>query len=491
MPGHPLRVLISGASVAGPTAAYWLSRQGFAVTVVERMPLARVRTGGHAVDLFGPAMDVAEWTGVLPAVLDARTRTEIVSFQRDGGRGVDVEMRRLVAGISGRHVEVMRGQLAAILYEATRGDVQYLFEDSIQTIVQEPDGVAVTFARAPADRFDLVIGADGLHSIVRRLVFGPEDRFRRFLGGYLAGVALPNHLGLQGRMLVWNAPGRLAAIYPVHGTTMARGGFLFRRREELLLDYRDVEGQKQILHHIYGRDGWQVPRLLAEMDAADDFYFDSISQIVMDSWTKGRVTLVGDAGYSPGPAVGGGTSIAMVGAYVLAQELTRSRSRPPGGAARLRGPHARTRRQGPQHRTQHHVHADPANRYPGPADPGTATRGHPDAAAPATAPLTVTGNTRPSPRLHPPDPFTSRGVAQPHRALNGSGSPPERKAPSWQATHDQYSHAHGSGWRSGYASLASADFWGTSRWWSQWRTSRSTPRCAERAEARLAPLAPD
>src|SRR5829696_1488959 len=326
MSRQPLRVLISGASVAGPTAAYWLCRRGFAVTVVERMPLVRVRTSGHAVDLFGPAMDVAEWSGVLPAVMDARTRTEIVSFQRRGGRGVDVEMRRLVAGISGRHVEVMRGELAAILYEATRSDARYLFEDSIHTIVEEPDGIAVTFEHAPADRFDLVIGADGLHSIVRRLVFGPEDQFRRFLGGYLAGAALPNYLGLEGRMVVWNAPGRLAAIYPVHQTTMARGGFLFRRSEELALDHRDVEGQKQALHRIYGEDGWQVPRLLAEMDAADDFYFDSISQIVMDSWVKGRVTLVGDAGYSPGPAVGGGTSVAMVGAYVLAQELAEAGS---------------------------------------------------------------------------------------------------------------------------------------------------------------------
>ena len=271
-------------------------------------------------------MDVAEWIGVLPAVMDARTRTEIVSFRRCGGRGVDVEMRRLVAGISGRHVEVMRGELAAILYEATRSDAHYLFEDSIQTIVEEPEGIAVTFEHAPADRFDLVIGADGLHSIVRRLVFGPEDQFRRFLGGYLAGAALPNYLGLEGRMVVWNAPGRLAAIYPVHQTTMARGGFLFRRSEELALDHRDVEGQKQALHRIYGEDGWQVPRLLAEMDAADDFYFDSISQIVMDSWVKGRVTLVGDAGYSPGPAVGGGTSVAMVGAYVLAQELAEAGS---------------------------------------------------------------------------------------------------------------------------------------------------------------------
>jgi 2-polyprenyl-6-methoxyphenol hydroxylase-like FAD-dependent oxidoreductase len=326
MPTQPLRILISGASVAGPTAAFWLSRQGFAVTVVERMPLARVRTSGHAVDLFGPAVDVAEWAGVLPAVMDARTRTDVVAFQHSNGRSVDVEMRRLVAGISGRHVEIMRGELATILHEATRDDVEYLFEDSIASLDDRDDGVVVTFDHAPSHRYDLVIGADGLHSTVRRLVFGPEPQFRRFLGGYLAGAALPNDLALEGRMLVWNAPGRLAAIYPVHGTTTARGGFLFRRSQEFPLDHRDVDGQKRALHHIYGRDGWQVPQLLDAIDAADDFYFDSISQIVMDSWTKGRVTLVGDAGYSPGPAVGGGTSIAMVGAYVLAQELGRGGS---------------------------------------------------------------------------------------------------------------------------------------------------------------------
>lgn len=324
MPPRPLRVLISGASVAGPTTAYWLCRRGFEVTVVERMPLARVRNSGHAVDLFGPAMEVAEWTGVLPDVMDARTRTEIVSFQRQGGRSIDIEMRRLVAGISGRHVEIMRGELANILHEATRQDVRYLFEDSIRTMDHEADGITIAFDHAPGEQFDLVIGADGLHSMVRRLAFGPEDQFRRFLGGYLAGAALPNHFGLVGRMEVWNAPGRLAAIYPVHGTTTARGGFLFRRSEDLRLDHRNVDGQKQVLHQIYGRDGWQVPQLLAEMDAADDFYFDSISQIVMHSWVKGRVTLVGDAGYSPGPAVGGGTSIAMIGAYVLAQELAQA-----------------------------------------------------------------------------------------------------------------------------------------------------------------------
>jgi len=322
MARKPVRVLISGASVAGPMAAYWLGRRGFDVTVVERMSLDRVRTSGHAVDLFGPAMDVTEWAGVLSEVVDARTRTDIVSFERLGGhRAVEVEMGRMVAGISGRHVEIMRGALAGILHEASRGIARYLFEDSITSIIEETGGVAVSFEHSAPDRFDLVLGADGLHSIVRRLTFGPEDRFRRFLGGYLAGAPIPDLLGLRGRMVVWNAPGRLAAIYPVHGTGSARGGFLFRRSQEYPLDHRDVMGQKRVLREVYGRDGGPVADLLAAVDAADDFYFDSISQIVMGTWTRERIGLVGDAGYSPGPAVGGGTSIAVVGAYVLAQEL--------------------------------------------------------------------------------------------------------------------------------------------------------------------------
>jgi 2-polyprenyl-6-methoxyphenol hydroxylase-like FAD-dependent oxidoreductase len=317
--------------------AYWMCRQGFAVTVVERMPLARVRTSGHAVDLFGPAMDVAEWAGVLPAVLDARTRNDALTFLPRGGRPVDVDLGRLVAGVADRHVEVMRGELARILYEATCNDVEYLFEDSIGTLEQEPDGVRVSFERGPERRFDLVVGADGLHSVVRRLAFGREETFRRFLGGYLVIFTLPNYLHLDGRMLVYNAPGRLAGIYPVRQSDTARGGFLFRREEEYAVDHRDADAQKRILRQVYGDDGWEVPRLLAEMDASEDFYFDSISRIDMDRWSAGRVALVGDAGYSPGAAVGGGTSLAVVGGYVLAQELGRANEDPQAGFGAYEG----------------------------------------------------------------------------------------------------------------------------------------------------------
>jgi 2-polyprenyl-6-methoxyphenol hydroxylase-like FAD-dependent oxidoreductase len=178
-----------------------------------------------------------------------------------------------------------------------------------------------SFENAGARKFDLVIGADGLHSNVRQLVFGAESQFRRYIGGYLGVFTIPNYRGLQGQMRTYLAPGRLAAMYPVRQTGAARAGFLFRRGQELRYDHRDIEGQKRLLREAFAGDGWEVPRLLAELDRAEDFYFDSISQIVMDTWSMGRVTLVGDAGYSPGPAVGGGTSVAMVGAYLLAREL--------------------------------------------------------------------------------------------------------------------------------------------------------------------------
>lgn len=318
-------VLISGASVAGPTLAYWLRRYGFNPTVLERTPAIRAGLGGHAVDLFGPAVEIAERMGVLPQVQAARTMTQVLSLERPGKRPVEVDAERLIAGISDRHVEIMRGELATILYEATRHDVEYVFDDSIRAIDEGDDGVKVTFEHGVPRSFDLVIGADGLHSNVRKLRFGEESMFRHYIGGYLAAFTVPNYRALSGRMVGYNSVGKLAAMYAVRQTGQARALFLFRRAEELHYDYRDLDQQRKLLRAEFAGEGWEVPRLLAELEHAEDLYFDSISQIRMDSWSRGRVTLVGDAGYSPAPAVGGGTSLAMVGAYVLAGELSAAR----------------------------------------------------------------------------------------------------------------------------------------------------------------------
>jgi 2-polyprenyl-6-methoxyphenol hydroxylase-like FAD-dependent oxidoreductase len=301
-------VLVSGASVAGPTLAWWLHRHGFIPTVVERTPALRAGLGGHAVDLFGPAVDVAEWMGLLPQVQAARTQTELVMLERPGRRPIEVDLSGLVAGISARHVEIMRGELTSILYEATRDDVEYRFGDSIRTLDEDGDGIEVTFEHGPPRRFGLVVGADGLHSNVRRLVFGDEAPFRHYLGGYLGVFTLPNYRGLKGRMVAWSAPGRTVAMYPVRQTGEARALFLFRAAEELHHDHTDLEARKRLLRQAFSERTWELPRILAELDSAPDFYFDSITQIRMPSWSKGRVTLVGDAGYSPAPAVGGATT---------------------------------------------------------------------------------------------------------------------------------------------------------------------------------------
>jgi 2-polyprenyl-6-methoxyphenol hydroxylase-like FAD-dependent oxidoreductase len=314
----PSDVLISGASVAGPVTAYWLHRAGHRVTVVEQSPPRR-RTGGHAVDLFTPAMDVIERMGVLEAVQDHATGTERMTVRREHARReVTIDMTRLMGALSDRHVEIMRDDLGAILYDATRADVEYVFDDRITGL--SDDGVA-TFERAPERRFDVVIGADGLHSGVRGLVFGSETEYSHWLGGYIAVASIPDHQHLDGHMTTLLGVNRMVGLYSARHMTDARAFFLFRPDAELAYDHRDVPRQKQLLREAFGDLDGEVPRLLDEVDRAPAFYFDAITQLAMDHWTRGRVALVGDAGYCPGPAVGGSTSLAVVGAYTLAGEL--------------------------------------------------------------------------------------------------------------------------------------------------------------------------
>jgi 2-polyprenyl-6-methoxyphenol hydroxylase-like FAD-dependent oxidoreductase len=318
------RVLISGAGVAGPVLAFWLERFGFRVTVVERAAQVRDGGGGHAVDLFGPVLDVMDWMGVGEQVRRAGTTTEVMELVRPGRRPVEVPLELLSEGVSQRHVEIMRGDLARILFEAGRERVEYVFGDSLSTLQDDGTEVAVTFEHGPARTFDVVVGADGLHSTTRRLVFGPEDGFAHFLGGYLAVFTMPNHLRLDRRMVDFAVPCRTAVLYPVGDGTRARAGFLWRTPRPYSYDRHDLGAQRRMLRRLYGDLGWEVPQMLAGLDQADDLYLDSISQIVLPGWTKGRVALVGDAGYCPGPAVGGGTSLAVIGAYVLAAELVRA-----------------------------------------------------------------------------------------------------------------------------------------------------------------------
>jgi 2-polyprenyl-6-methoxyphenol hydroxylase-like FAD-dependent oxidoreductase len=311
-------VLVSGASIAGPALAYWLRRFGFRPRVVEVAPA--VRPGGQAVDIRGVARDVVERMGVLDEI-------KRVSVDERGMAYVDGRGRRKASlpvdlfdgeGIVAE-IEIMRGDLTRVLVEAT-GGVEYLFDDRIVGLDQDADKTMVTFASGTRRAFDLVIGADGVHSGVRALAFGPEHDYVRPLGGYIAYFTVADPGNLDHWFLMYNEPGgKGVAIRPENGGTAK--AMLSFRSPPLDYDRRDVAAQRRILAERFAGVGWITPSLLAAMDTAPDFYFDSFCQVHVERWWRGRVALVGDAGYCASPLSGLGTSLSLVGAYVLAGEL--------------------------------------------------------------------------------------------------------------------------------------------------------------------------
>jgi 2-polyprenyl-6-methoxyphenol hydroxylase-like FAD-dependent oxidoreductase len=218
-------------------------------------------------------------------------------------------------------LEILRGDLVEVLYAATRGDVDYRFGTRITALEQDGQGVDATLSDGSTLRADLVVGADGPHSGVRRLVFGPEEQFVRPLGGYNAWFSAPDTVGLDGWYLMYQAPGGLnASLRPSHDPSIAKAGLAFRS-EPIEYDRRDVAAQRRLLAERFTGAGWESDRLLAAAEVADDFYFDSLAQVHMPTWSSGRVTLAGDAGYCASPLSGMGTSLALVGGYLLAGEI--------------------------------------------------------------------------------------------------------------------------------------------------------------------------
>jgi 2-polyprenyl-6-methoxyphenol hydroxylase-like FAD-dependent oxidoreductase len=306
-------VLISGASIAGPALALWLVHYGFAVTLVEKA--SEVRRGGQAVDFKGVThRTVLDRMGILEEVRQAR-------YPSNGdGIIVDIHGRKVAtvpAEFSGGEIEIARGDLARILYEHTATTCEYIFNDSITSLRENAEGVDVTFLRSAPRAFDLVIGADGIHSNVRKLAFGPESEYVDFLGYYYALAKLG--CGARDADLMYNEPGRMASI----GGPKAPAFFVFASTP-LQYDRDNIEQQQRLLADAYRGGAWRIPELIEGLPRATEFYMDSVSRVTTDSYSRGRIALVGDSAY--GNTLGGfGTGLAIVGAYVLVGELLRAK----------------------------------------------------------------------------------------------------------------------------------------------------------------------
>jgi 2-polyprenyl-6-methoxyphenol hydroxylase-like FAD-dependent oxidoreductase len=309
-------VLISGAGVAGPTLAFWLARHGFRPTVVERAQ--GQRSSGNPVDVRGAAVRVAERMGVLPRLRDAATHVPGLTFVTASGRRIGP----LALGRPhGDELEVSRADLAAVLCDAAHDDAEFLFDDSVTTLHQDGAGVDVTFNRSCPRRFDLVIGADGLHSTVRDLVFGPETDYVRHLGFYVATLRFHHPAADPNAVVMYNTPGRAVAVHPVRGD--AGAAFIFRGPAIPGFDHRDTGRHKEIVLDAYRDGGWElpdVPDLLDCLRAAPDVDLDSVSRVRLPTWSRGRVALLGDAAASVS-LFGEGSSLAMIGAHTLAEAL--------------------------------------------------------------------------------------------------------------------------------------------------------------------------
>jgi 2-polyprenyl-6-methoxyphenol hydroxylase-like FAD-dependent oxidoreductase len=304
--------------------AYWLWRSGHEATLIEKPP--QLRTGGYLIDFWGAGYAIAERMGLASALQAAGYAVEEVRLIDGSGRkvgGFPVESFR--RSFSGRFTSLRRSDLAALIYASIDGNVETIFNDSIAGIEQEDGCVQVTLEHGQCRRFDLVIGAGGIHSPVRGLVFGPDAKFQTDIGYRVAAFEADGYRPRDELVYVaYTEPGRMVARFAVRDD---RTLFLFVYTDDdtRSADPKDLGDTKFVLRQAFGRVGWECPQILSDLDQADDVYFDRVSQITMDRWSKGRVALIGDAACCVSLLAGEGTGLAMLQAYVLAGELNAAR----------------------------------------------------------------------------------------------------------------------------------------------------------------------
>ncbi len=319
-------VLIAGASIAGPTLAFWLDRFGYEVTVVERA--SGPRKGGYAVDLRGPAMEVVERMGIVPRLTASHVNVEKVTFLDEAGTTAGIIRPQAVSGgVAGRDLEVPRTALMETILDAMGDGVKFIYNELISAIEQDSSKVHVTFASGKEGDFDLVFGADGVNSTTRKLTIDPAAECLKYLGYCYVGFSIPNDFDVWNENVSWNIPGKAAVLFSTSDRSQANALLEFLTDNPPYDRMRSDDDVRALFKEQFAGYGWEVPKILALMDRADDLFYDGTTFVDLEKWSQGRVGLVGDAAYGPSFFTGQGGSLAMVGAYVLAVELLKADDR--------------------------------------------------------------------------------------------------------------------------------------------------------------------
>jgi 2-polyprenyl-6-methoxyphenol hydroxylase-like FAD-dependent oxidoreductase len=317
-------ILISGAGIAGPTLAYWLKRADFVPTLLDQAPA--LRSGGYVIDFWGLGYDIAERMDLVSAILREGYRIREMRIVDAAGRHISgVGTKVFVELTGGRYVTIGRSALSQLLFDTVKDGTETIFGDEIVALDERHSHVAVQFKSGGERHFDLVIGADGLHSAVRRLAFGPQERFEKQLGYVVAVFEADGYRPRNVDVYVtYSEPGRMVGRVSLRDDKTL---ILLVFADDSDTPMHDLATQKALLRAQFGGSGWECPHILAALDAAGELYVDRVSQIRMPRWSRGRIALVGDAAYCVSLVAGQGSALAMTGAYILAGEFAKAEGR--------------------------------------------------------------------------------------------------------------------------------------------------------------------